>query len=598
MHLRARAGIDDLGPYLSRGNEDRVAKAIASLSRAVELVAVDYSMERALGDLATGLVPERDNRSVTDPQWVEKGIASYGCPVHPTRPGTDSDHIDGEPHTASGHGPCSCRSTTNRTVSASRTRRGRVRSDIPGGVPEIEGHQSDVGFRHVSDELGSSDGGATLAIRSIQDLAGAQRRTRPYETAAYKGAIRAVYDSAGSKTGGKLPLSVDEVVEHYVVRTSYSGAPLFRRNDLVLDTGKRLATRIIHGERGFDPYVFGRRVQPGTAGPKTRLVWMAPLPTTIVGTRYSKQVMDGLFRSRPFVWGLKGHEQGAIISEIESRYKYVYSLDFSKFDSTVPARMIDDAFRVARTHLDLDEQELGVWRRYVNDFIHSRIIAPDGRVYQKHKGVPSGSAFTSIIDSIINLILVSYMWEKVTGHSLPHDRVLVMGDDIIVGSNTRISLSQLASAASDLGFVLSVEKSTITDKSAESKKFNDNRTHFLGHWWVHSQPHRLEKEIIQRMVYPERHRERRPGEHLIRLLGYASTCVEGRRLLVKMFPHQDIVQSFLRVADALGRAGWSDDATVPDVDLPGQLRLKRRVLGEEVDIKRGKVLANMFGPWS
>jgi len=602
MHLHARSGIDDLGPYLSRGNEERVAKALASLSRAVEIVAVDYSMERALGDLSSGLVPERDNRSVTDPQWVEKGIASYGCPIHSTRTGangsiaaTGDDILTAGVH---GKGECSCRKRTEGQVSVSAGSRGRRDSNhFQAGNAEVDGGPGDVGLRHVPGEFGDLDRGAVLANGPVHSLRNAFNRTRPYETAAYKGAIRAAYDTAGTKTGGKLPLSVEEVVESHILRDSYAGAPFFRSNKLVLDAGARLAAKIIRDGRGFDPYVFGRRVQPGNAGSKTRLVWMAPLPTTIVGTRFSKRVMEALSRRRPFVWGLRGHEQGAIISEIESRFRYVYSLDFSKFDSTVPARMIDDAFRVARTHLDLNEDELGVWRRYVNDFIHSRIIAPDGRVYQKHKGVPSGSAFTSIIDSIVNLILVSYMWEKVTGHSLPHDRVLVMGDDVIVGSNARIALSELASAASDLGFVLSVEKSTITDKSSESKKFDDNRTHFLGHWWVHSQPHRPEFELIQRMVYPERHRKREPAEYLVRLLGYASTSVEGRRILVKVFPHQDVVMSFLAVSDAMRRLGWSDDDAIADVDLPGQLRQKRRVQGQEIEIKPSKVLAGMLGPW-
>jgi hypothetical protein len=308
--------------------------------------------------------------------------------------------------------------------------------------------------------------------------------------------------------------------------------------------------------------------------------------------------MEALSRRRPFVWGLRGHEQGAIISEIESRFRYVYSLDFSKFDSTVPARMIDDAFRVVRTHLDLDDKELDLWRRYVNDFIHSRIIAPDGHVYQKHRGVPSGSAFTSIIDSVVNLILVSYMWEKLTGHSLNHDRVLVMGDDVIIGSNTRLDLGQLASAASDLGFVLSVEKSTITDTSRAESAFDVNHTHFLGHWWVHSQPHRPTKELLQRMVYPERHKKRVPGEHLVRLAAYAMTCREGRGLLTSVFPHQDVIQSYMRLADALRNYGWSEDDDVADVDLPGQLRQRRRVEGQDIELPTSKVLGGLFGPWT
>lgn len=547
MELHARAGIDDLGMYLSRGNGKKVSDAIAALSRAVKNVAVDYSMEDALGDLSKGLNPERDNRSVTDPEWVEKGIAAYGCPIHPT---TSSGSTSTFP--VSGHGECCCR-RRSRDVggnSASYTGHGKPatsqvstaagpRGRRGGGDDEqrnssSEGRTGHVGTGHVSYDPRQLDRRTALANGSVHGQSGTSPSSRPYETDAYKGAVRAVYDSAGAKARGRLPFSVAEVVESYILPNSYAGAPLFARNELVLDAGARLAQRIIEGGRGFDPYVFGRRVQPGSAGPKTRLVWMAPLPTTIVGTRYSKRVMEALSRRRPFVWGLRGHEQGAIISEIESRFRYVYSLDFSKFDSTVPARMIDDAFRVARTHLDLDESEMGVWRRYVNDFIHSRIIAPDGHVYQKHRGVPSGSAFTSIIDSIVNLLLVSYMWEKLTGHSLNHDRVLVMGDDVIIGSNTRLDLGQLASAASDLGFVLSVEKSTITDTSREARAFDDNRTHFLGHWWVHSQPHRPTKELLQRMVYPERHKKRVPGEHLVRLAAYAMTCREGRDLLTSV----------------------------------------------------------------
>jgi len=605
MVLHARAGIDDLGIYLSRGNERKVANALAALSRAVEAVAVDYSMEQALGDLSEGLIPERDNRSVTDPEWVEKGIAGYGCPIHPTNDsGTTSTF------TVSGHGECSCRQPnrkqrsvsrepTNSQVSTAAGPRGRR-----GGGDDEQGNSSSqsrtghVGVGHVLNDPRQLDRRIALANGALHSQSRSSFGSRPYETDAYKDAIRSVYDSAGSKTRGRLPLSVVEVVESHILPASYAGAPLFARNELVLDAGTRLASRIIDEGRGFDPYVFGRRVQPGAAGPKTRLVWMAPLPTTIVGTRYSKRVMEALSRRRPFVWGLRGHEQGAIISEIESRFRYVYSLDFSKFDSTIPARMIDDAFRVARTHLDLDEKEMGVWRRYVNDFIHSRIIAPDGHVYQKHRGVPSGSAFTSIIDSIVNLILASYMFRKITGHSLSHDRVLVMGDDIIVGSNTRIDLGQLASAASDLGFVLSVEKSTITDTSRESRSFDDNRTHFLGHWWVHSQPHRPTKELLQRMVYPERHKKRVPGEHLVRIAAYAMTCREGRELLGAVYRHQDVIQSYMRLADALQNSGWNEDDDVSDVDLPGQLRQRRRVEGRALELPTSKVLGGIFGPWT
>jgi hypothetical protein len=324
---------------------------------------------------------------------------------------------------------------------------------------------------------------------------------------------------------------------------------------------------------------------------------MAPLPTTIIGSRFSKPIMENLSRKRPFVWGTRGFERGAIISEIECRYEYVYSIDFSKFDSTVPARMIDDAFRVARSHLELSEQDDELWRRYVNDFIHSRIIAPDGHVYQKHKGIPSGSAFTSVIGSIVNLILVSYIWHRVTGHELPHDRVLVMGDDVIVGSNARISKSQIASAACELGFVVSVEKTDIYHTSDETQDYT-KRSHFLGYYWLHGLPNRPPKELIQRMVYPERHRKREKHEWIVRMLGYAMTSRQGLYILTTVFPDQDTVQSYFTASDRARELGWDEDYELADVDLPGQLRYRRRIEGAKIELAPTKVTGGLFGRWT
>lgn len=592
VQLHARAGIENLGKYLSPGNQDRVDRALASLSKAVEVVAVDYSMEKALGDLASGLVPERDNRSVTDPEWVEKGIASYGCPIHATTAGTESIF------TVSGYGPCSCRRKSAVRRASGVGGRRSSRNNQQGNHKAQSDVRSAAGLvQHVADDALEPDRGTPRAFAGLRNYAATTDGFGPFTSESYKAAIRSVYRSAGAQGRGKLPLTVDEVVEKNILRNSYAGAPLFRSNSDVLAQGTRLARGIIDGKRGFDPYVFGRRVQPGSAGPKTRLVWMAPLPTTIVGTRYSKRVMEALSRKRPFVWGTKGFERGAIVSELETRFQYVYSLDFSKFDSTVPARMIDDAFRVARTHLDLDSKEMDVWRRYVNDFIHSRIIAPDGNVYQKHKGVPSGSAFTSVIDSIVNLILVSYMWHRLTGHELPHDRVLVMGDDVIIGSNTRLEKSQLASAASELGFALSVEKTDIVRASDETEEYTSH-VHFLGHYWLHGMPRRPVFELVQRAVLPERHRRRERYEWVVRLLGYAMTSREGFAMLQKVFPHQDSLQSYLLASDRAKELGWDEDDVLEDVDLPGQLRFRRRVEGEEVELTPARVTGGVFGRWT
>nr|QKI28960.1 hypothetical protein [Kummerowia striata partitivirus] len=584
VDLHARAGIDSLGKYRSF-DQDKVDRALNQLGREVVVPAVDRYLYRMVRDeLSAELDVERDNRSVTSSEWAQDGIARYGCPVHTARHGLTVEY------TVSGKGPCSC--------SASEKRKWETREWSAAGSKVQNGYDRQHRSIHrqgpADDGSGDDDRGTALSERGRKSAL--RGRSRPFDSLHYRNAIRSVYGSIGGQERRRKPWSIAKVVEKAIDMRSYSGAPSFASNRMVIDTGTRHAESIALGKRGFDPYVFGRRVQHGLLAPKTRLVWMAPLATTIVGTRFSKPVLQNLERRRPFVWGLHNVEKGAILGEMEARFEYIYSLDFSKFDATVPAKMIDDAFRVVRTHLELDEADQALFTRYVNDFIHSRIIAPDGEVYQKHRGVPSGSAFTSIIGSIVNLILISYMWNKCTGTMLDHDRVLIMGDDVVVASHTRLEMSQLATAASELGFELSVEKSTITKTRHKSVGYFDNRTHFLGHTWVFGIPHRPVEELVKRMAFPERHAARSKSLSLTRLKEYSGSCYEGHHeILRRIFRNPGTLEACFVLLDKLSRAVEEDgEVRVSAKDLPGQSRLRLQVEGREYDEVVTKGLVNLL----
>jgi len=304
---------------------------------------------------------------------------------------------------------------------------------------------------------------------------------------------------------------------------------------------------------------------------------MAPLSTTIVGTAFSKRVMDGISRRRPFAIGLRNHEKGAIIEEMKTRHRFIYSLDYSGFDSSIPAEMIDDAFGVARTYLDLDKHEKSVWDRYVNDFIHSRLVSTlDGQITQKHRGIPSGSAFTSIIGSIVNLILAQYMWIRATGHGLATDQMFILGDDILIASNTQVKPALLARYAAELGFTVSTEKSSVRDGKLESPDAYTNQVHFLGHYWVHGLPRRPVKELVQRMVYPERHARRSRGVSLLRLLSYTADAREGFEIFRLAYPGPRVLSEVFRLLNDIGD---ESDELLTSIDLPGNLRYRRDVEG-------------------
>jgi len=295
-------------------------------------------------------------------------------------------------------------------------------------------------------------------------------------------------------------------------------------------------------------------------------------------------------RRRPFCIGLRDVEKAALVSELRSRFRYVYSIDYSGFDASVSAKLIDDTFGIARTHLELSEADEAVWRRYVNDFIHSRLIGSDGEVYQKHKGIPSGSAFTSIIGCLVNLVLSQYIWERATGHGIPADRLLIQGDDVVIASNTRIEKNVLAAYAGELGFSFSVEKTEITDRHREAvirKAGSDpyaNQVHFLGHYWVNGSPRRPKQELLQRMVFPGRHLSRTDRDSVIRLLSYTADAREGWEIFRSVYGQSNGMTAIFAALDEAG-----GNVVVPSIDLPGQLRYRldaeREYFSNQVELR-------------
>jgi len=551
--LRERAGLDCLGRYRSDGRNKKLTEALHALSRSVEVPAYDYPLYNMVTDvLGYRLNVAEENRSVTSSQWVETAITKYGCPIHLTR--------DEFRHSGKSEG-CTCNFRDLRGRDSNRREPEDVGTD--GGRSERAGSS----LRGASDE----NRGVALPLSGVHVSDAGNRG--PESKLAHRLAISSVYSSVRGIDGRRKPLALAEVVEKHIHRTSYAGLPLLTNNGDVLDKGLRLAQRIYDGERRFDPYLFGRRVQPGSSGPKTRLVWMAPLPTSILGLAFAKPVQEAMARNRPYIWGLQKHEEGSILAEMAGRFRYVYSVDWSQFDASVSPSLINDMFRVVRSVLDLTDREDKVFWSYVNDFIHTRIVLPDGNVYQVHRGVPSGSAFTSMIDSMVNVYLMNYLWVRLTGHALGHNQLVVMGDDAVVASNERVELADLARIALECGFKLNVEKSVIASAHDDGLEIS-----FIGHVWKHSRPRRAHRELITRMALPERHAKQDLARSLTRLGGYALSSVDGLIILLQLYNQDDVISALSQYLWEL-RISNGDDR-LRSFDLPGDLR--RRMLVEGV----------------
>jgi hypothetical protein len=203
--------------------------------------------------------------------------------------------------------------------------------------------------------------------------------------------------------------------------TGSSGLTAFHLvKDESVDIAMESAYRIANKDKVPEPCIAFKRTQFNN---KTRLIWGYPFSMTILEGLFARPLID-LFKCAysPMAFGQTSGSIGARLRRSSDRCKYAYSLDMSKFDSSIASELIDTAFNIISTWFDMSEVEpttgvtygqiFKIVRRY---FIYTPIVMPDQNVYfGKSHGVPSGSYFTQMIDSIVNLIFCGAVSSKLT----------------------------------------------------------------------------------------------------------------------------------------------------------------------------------------
>lgn len=101
------------------------------------------------------------------------------------------------------------------------------------------------------------------------------------------------------------------------------------------------------------------------------------------------------------------------------------SLDYSKYDSTIPSWLIRSAFDVIRCAFTDDDSDL--LNVLEEDFINKNIVTGDGVFFTNH-GNPSGSGFTALVNGICNEI----MTETWLHHFHLKAFYNIMGDDNLI----------------------------------------------------------------------------------------------------------------------------------------------------------------------
>nr|AKF14160.1 RNA-dependent RNA polymerase [Talaromyces marneffei partitivirus-1] len=240
--------------------------------------------------------------------------------------------------------------------------------------------------------------------------------------------------------------------------------------------------------------------------PKTRLVWVYPAEMLVVEGQYAPRMYHD-FMAQPDTPMLNGRSAQKLYTEWCTGLREgetLYGLDFSSFDTKVPAWLIHVAFDILKQNVDFEtwggkpvskadrQKWSNVWNGMVWYFINTPILMPDGRMFRKYRGVPSGSWWTQMVDSVVNYILVDYL---ATCQEVDARGLVVLGDDSAFHSTPNFDLVKASEDAEAVSMVLHPEKCDRTDDPGKFK--------LLGTTYRNSRPHRDTNEWFKLALYPE-----------------------------------------------------------------------------------------------
>lgn len=255
------------------------------------------------------------------------------------------------------------------------------------------------------------------------------------------------------------------------------------------------------------PIVCGKRTQGSGAfdknGNKThtwkskmRAVFMVDLYTIIAESKFGAPLNEWVKNYSYTAIGKDDQWITRWVSEQRSNGWNFISLDYSKYDSTIPSWLIRSAFDVIRAAFS--EYDCTLLSCIEEDFINKNIVTGEGVIHVTH-GNPSGSRLTALVNGICNEIITE-TWKNAFG--ITNIKYNIMGDDNLIYFSDNLDNTLVASVGQyiihNFGIKVNAEKSN-------SGSWKDD-PEYLSRYWGFSGPFRSEGEVISLIAYPEKFR--------------------------------------------------------------------------------------------
>jgi len=283
------------------------------------------------------------------------------------------------------------------------------------------------------------------------------------------------------------PVSLQEALPSMNLTTS-SGFPLYTKKskviEYVLADAKTAFEQVNYLRPGSIPgflklpCTIATRIQIRKSGIKIRLIYVYPAAVTLIEQTFVTPLLQHFMaipKTRcPYAIGNNLSDLVLFYNNAQ-RHKYVLSLDFSRYDLTVPTELIVASFSIIKSMFALNHFQAQIFDFIGNYFISCPILGfidEKPSLFYKKRGIPSGSSFTNVIGTIANLLIWS-IYEIESGMHSDPSYIKTLGDDIIIATSRQYSLIEISAFIKEkFGMELNVEKSEFFNRG--------EKVYFLG----------------------------------------------------------------------------------------------------------------------
>uniref|UniRef100_A0A8J9WT23 RdRp n=2 Tax=viral metagenome TaxID=1070528 RepID=A0A8J9WT23_9ZZZZ len=240
---------------------------------------------------------------------------------------------------------------------------------------------------------------------------------------------------------------------------------------------------------------------------KARGVWAYPAEVKVIEMRYVIPLMKrfgSLFGRIPYPVGRNMTKAlPMLIDHLLNDGKWGFVTDVSKLDTSIGPDWIDWAFSflkemffmgMTRSAITRNENVFEFLKYY---FKRTPILLPSGELLRKYGGVPSGSGFTQIVDTLVTTLLTIYAM-LVMGYEEEDiiDEIFVVGDDMATSVPKDFDVPHFCRIVAMAGYEVNIKKVMFSNKGLELK--------FLGYSKHGGNIFRPIDELLQTALFPEK----------------------------------------------------------------------------------------------